>query len=195
MHHDRGDSNPRPPGMSDGAVAPVVACQSPSTSIRLNTPQGSTMALRLTSPSGLLSGFCLLLPAPAILSSNAVVPLLLGTTAIATYLHWRTGGRLLIIDRQIAAVLAVLLAWAAVCSLWSFDSQRAIILVVRLAVVFAAGLLLAPLLSQQTADERRHVSRWLIAGFALGLMVYFIEYAFDFPIRRLSKGIPKSEEV
>jgi O-antigen ligase len=67
--------------------------------------------------------------------------------------------------------------------------------VVRLAVVFAAGLLLAPLLSQQTADERRHVSRWLIAGFALGLMVYFIEYAFDFPIRRLSKGTPVPEVV
>lgn len=153
------------------------------------------MQFRIPTPAASLAAFCLVLPATAILSSNAVVPLLLAAALAAVAADWRTARRFPRPDMAIVAVLVLFLAWAAICSIWSFDNQRAIILVFRLTAIFAAGLLLAAVILRLSAEERMRVSRWLVAGFAIGLAIFFIEAAFDFPIRRLSRGIPPTEKV
>ena len=66
-----------------------------------------------------------------------------------------------------AAVLATLLLWGAASAMWSIDPERSLILDMRLAGLFAAGLALATAASRVAAPRRLMLA--LIAGIAIGL--------------------------
>src|SRR5207248_2673645 len=66
-----------------------------------------------------------------------------------------------------AAILAALLVWSAASAMWSIDPGRSLILEMRLAGLFAAGLAMAAAASRVAAPRRLTVL--LIGGIAIGL--------------------------
>jgi O-antigen ligase len=68
-----------------------------------------------------------------------------------------------------AAILAVLLLWGAASAMWSLDPERSLILDMRLAGLFAAGLALAAAAGRVAAPRR--LVAFLIAGIAIGLVL------------------------
>lgn len=149
----------------------------------------------MISPSAIAPLFCFLLPPVAVLSSNAVVPLLLLFGLLAGLRGWWESGRLPRPDRAIGIPIVALLLWMAVASLWSFDISRALILVVRLGVLLLAGLVLFEFIRRRTTEERLKAARWLLYGFGLGVAIFLIEHFLDFPIYRFLTGIDPSEPV
>src|SRR5207302_9658760 len=63
--------------------------------------------------------------------------------------------------------LAALLVWGAASAVWSIDPRRSLLLDMRLAGMFAAGLALATAASRVAAPRRLMLA--LIAGIAIGL--------------------------
>ena len=144
------------------------------------------MPIRHFTTRNVLSGFCLILPPLAVLSPNAVVPLLIVAALLAGLSTWRETGHLPRPDRTATLFLGLLLVWSAITATWSFDPSWALFSVVRLAVLFLSGLVLFEVCRSRGEDERQRLVKWLIAGFALGVSIFLFERAFDFPIHRLA---------
>jgi O-antigen ligase len=71
-----------------------------------------------------------------------------------------------------AACLVALLLWGFASTLWSIEPQRSLVLAMRLAGLFAAGLALAAAAERIAAPRR--LAMFLVAGLALGVaMVWF----------------------
>jgi O-antigen ligase len=68
-----------------------------------------------------------------------------------------------------ATILAVLLLWGAASAMWSLDPERSLILDMRLAGLFAAGLALAAAAGRVAAPRR--LVAFPIAGIAIGLVL------------------------
>lgn len=146
-------------------------------------------------PTAVVNLFCFLLPPVAVLSSNAVVPLLTLFGLVAGLRGWWESGHLPWPDRTIGIAIVALLLWMAVASLWTSDVARALVLVVRLGVLLLAGLVLLKFIWWRTTEERLKAARWLLYGFGLGVAIFLIEHFLDFPIYRFLTGIDPSEPV
>lgn len=136
-------------------------------------------------PAAFLAAFVFVLPGLSVLSPQAVVPWTLVSTAAMAWAAWSRCGWRPRPDRPLAVLLAALLLWAALASLWSFAVVEALLLVLRLAVLAVAGLVLWDLALRLDEGERMRVRRWLAVGYAAGLAILAVELAFDQPLHRL----------
>ncbi len=132
--------------------------------------------------------FCLVLPPLSLLSQKAVVPWLLIVTVAACVVVWRAERRLPVPDRGIAMGLAALLLWCAIASFWGFDGTRSLVLVARIAVIFAAGLMLFAVVRRLDDEVRGRLGGWLLAGILIALAIMVVEIAFRFPIFEIITG-------
>ncbi len=130
----------------------------------------------------IFSAFAALLPIVGILAPKGVVVLLLITTVFAVPTVWRAEGRFPMPDRGIAAVLALLVVWCAAASLWNFEVTRSLLLALRIAVVFAAGVLLFAVAGTLNEAARTRIGQWLVAGVVLALAVMAVEIGLDYPL-------------
>ena len=132
-----------------------------------------------SAPSLILSAFCAVMPSLAVMSSNWMPAVLVVASVLTAIAWWRVGGADQASPRgrpiALLASLALLLLWAAVASLWSFEVERALFLVVRLALLglAAAWLLFVALRLNET--QRARVAHWLTVGFAIGLALFLFE--------------------
>lgn len=74
-------------------------------------------------------------------------------------------------------LLAALVLWGLVSSLWAIEPQRSLLIALRLAGMFAAGLALIAASSQLRAPQR--LMRCLLAGFALSLPLAVVQFWSD----------------
>jgi O-antigen ligase len=82
-----------------------------------------------------------------------------------------------------AAIIAALLLWGAASAAWSIDPQRSLILDLRLAGLFVAGLALAAAASRVAAPQR--LVNLLLAGLAIGLILSGYDLLSDGGLRGL----------
>lgn len=137
----------------------------------------------------LFSVFCLVVPTVSILSSNALVPMILVVAVAAVVLQWRQLGGIPRPEPMMTMALGTLLAWALFTSIWAFNPGSSILLVLRLGALFMAALLLFSIAGQLPSEARSRIARWLIFGLALGAFIMVEEFATDQFLRRLPTGI------
>ena len=143
------------------------------------------MARSLLSLQTLFCAFCLVSPPVMVLASKGVVPVLLAMAA-ATLVAWS-------LDRRpirrppgpLVVPLALLLLWATVASLWTFEPGSALVLAARLAAVLAAGLWLLAAAATLTAAEKRRAILFLGVGFALSVAILAVEVMLGHPLGEL----------
>ncbi len=132
-----------------------------------------------------------LLAAPfvAVLQSKAMAPLALIPMAITLLLGWREGWRP---SLPIGAVLMfglILLAWAAITSLWAPDNGRAAIL----ALTLAAMMLLAH--GAASAAQGARLMPWIGFGLVFGLAAAFADWQSGNALRAAVRGLKEVPET
>lgn len=131
--------------------------------------------MRGNSLATVFSGFCFLLPPMLVLSSTSVAPLIVVAAIAACLSVWRSERSFPAPDLALVAIFGTLLLWAATTTLWTIDGASALILAVKLAILFLAGLLLLCTALLLEPEERRRTGRWMVIGFALGVAVMISE--------------------
>ena len=140
--------------------------------------------------------FAALLPIVAVVAPKGTVVLLLLATILAVPTCWWACRRFPVPDLRMSLALAALLAWCAIASAWSVEPVQSLVLVIRIAVIFAAGLLLFAASAALDDAARERVGRWLIAGFGVSLAYMAVEIGLDYPLLRAFKEPrPGSEAV
>ena len=132
-----------------------------------------------------------LLAAPfvAVLQSKAMAPLALIPMAITLLLGWREGWRP---SLPIGAVLMfgqILVAWAAITSLWAPDSGRA----AMLALTLAAMMLLAH--GAASAAQGARLMLWIGFGLVFGLAAAFADWQSGNALRAAVRGLKEVPET
>ena len=132
-----------------------------------------------------------LLAAPfvAVLQSKAMAPLALIPMAITLLLGWREGWRP---SLPIGAVLMfgqILVAWAAITSLWAPDSGRA----AMLALTLAAMMLLAH--GAASAAQGARLMLWIGFGLVFGLAAAFADWQSGNALRAAVRGLKEVPEA
>ena len=132
-----------------------------------------------------------LLAAPfvAVLQSKAMAPLALIPMAITLLLGWREGWRP---SLPIGAVLMfglILVAWAAITSLWAPDSGRA----AMLALTLAAMMLLAH--GAASAAQGARLMPWIGFGLVFGLAAAFADWQSGNALRAAVRGLKEVPEA
>jgi len=132
-----------------------------------------------------------LLAAPfvAVLQSKAMAPLALIPMAITLLLGWRAGWRP---SLPIGAVLMfglILVAWAAITSLWAPDSGRA----AMLALTLAAMMLLAH--GAASAAQGGRLMPWIGFGLVFGLAAAFADWQSGNALRAAVRGLKEVPET
>jgi O-antigen ligase len=143
-----------------------------------------TRETRIFSLDRVIAGFCFLLPAVLVLSSQSVVVLLVVAALLGLVAAWREGrlpGGLLAgsFDRPLLGLALLVLAWAAVTLFWTPVPERALPTLGRLAALTLAGLLLVDLGRRLEPEARERAGRWLLLGFALGIALFLFERLND----------------
>lgn len=140
------------------------------------------MARSLLSFQSLFCAFCLVAPPVMLMAPKGVVPVLLALAA-ALLLAYRQDPRpLRRPDGKLVLLTLLLLLWAASASLWSLESSRALVLALRLSVVLAAGFWLLTCATALREDEKRRITRFLSAGFALAVAILVFEVTLGDPL-------------
>jgi len=131
--------------------------------------------------------FYFLVPISSVLASQSIVPLLLLASVLLAVTIWRSPGenRWPLPNRSLAIVLAGLVAYCALASLWGFDLARSLLLAARIAALLAAGLFLHG--AQQHLDQaaRAQAGTWFLAGMGLALALLYLEPVLGFPVLSL----------
>jgi O-antigen ligase len=132
-----------------------------------------------------------LLAAPfvAVLQSKAMAPLALIPMAITLLLGWRAGWRP---SLPIGAVLMfglILVAWAAITSLWAPEPGRAAIL----ALTLAAMMLLAH--GAASAAQGARLMPWIGFGLVFGLAAAFADWQSGNALRAAVRGLKEVPEA
>ena len=132
-----------------------------------------------------------LLAAPfvAVLQSKAMAPLALIPMAITLLLGWRAGWRP---SLPIGAVLMfglILVAWAAITSLWAPEPGRAAIL----ALTLAAMMLLAH--GAASAAQGARLMPWIGFGLVFGLAAAFADWQSGNALRAAVRGLKEVPET
>lgn len=141
-------------------------------------------------------GFAALLPIVAVVAPKGTVGLLLLAAILAAPTHWWACRRFPVPDLRMSIALVVLLAWCAIASAWSVEPVQALVLAVRIAVIFAAGMILFAASAALDDAARERVGRWLVAGFGVSLAYMAVEIGLDYPLlRSFKEPRPGSEAV
>ena len=138
-----------------------------------------------------LSLTALILPPLGFLAPAGTAPLLalaaLGVLATGRAALWPELRRL----KAVAALLALLGLWGALSALWSIIPGHSLFEALRFLVLALGGMVLVAGAGLLDDAARRRVSRFVVAGLALALVVLVIELADDFPLRRLGGHAPE----
>ena len=145
--------------------------------------------------TAIFCGFAALLPIVGVVAPKGTVVLLLLAAALAIPTYWCAERRFPIPDLRVSIALAVLVAWCAIASAWSDDTARSLVLVVRIAVILAAGMVLFPIAASLDDAARRRVGVWLMTGFGLGLVFIAVEAGLDYPLLRAFKTASPGKEA
>ena len=146
--------------------------------------------------TAIFCGFAALLPVVSVVAPKGLVILLLLALVFALPAYWRAHRRFPLPDLRIGVALALLVVWCAIASSWGFDLSRSLVLALRIAVIFAAGLLLFPVAASLDEAARARVGRWLLGGFVLILVLMAVEFGLGFPLLRASEAtVPGHEAV
>ena len=139
--------------------------------------------------------FALLLPIVSVAAPKGTVVLLLLAAALAVPTYWWVNRRIPVPDLRIAIALALFVAWCVIASAWSVDSARSLGLVLRIAVILAAGTVLFPVVAALDGAARREIGRWLVVGLGLSLAFVAVETGLDYPVLRLFKTAEPGKEA
>ncbi len=146
--------------------------------------------------TGIFCGFAALLPVVGVVAPKGLVILLLLALVLAVPAYWWAHRRFPVPDLRIGVALALLVVWCAIASFWGFDLSRSLVLALRIAVIFAAGLLLFPVAASLDEAARARVGCWLLGGFVLILVLMAVEFGLGFPLLRASEAtVPGYEGV
>ena len=145
--------------------------------------------------TAIFCAFAALLPIICVATPKGTVVLLLLAAALAVPTWWWANRRIPVPDSRIAIALAVLVLWCAIASAWSADPARSLVLVLRIAVILAAGLVLFPIAAVLDGAARARVGRWLIGSFVLALVLIGAEIALGYPLLRLFEAAEAGKEL
>ena len=142
--------------------------------------------------TAIFCAFAALLPIVCVVAPKGTVVLLLlaAVTAVPTY--WWAHRRIPVPDLRLSILLALLVVWCAIASVWSSDPTRSLVLALRIAVLIAAGMLLFPVVAALNDASKRRICLWLIGGSSLSLVLMIVEMGLGYPtvhsFKKLSEG-------
>lgn len=145
--------------------------------------------------TAIFCAFAALLPVVSVMAPKGTVVLLLLAVALAVPAHWWTHRRFPTPDLRMSLALALLVVWCAVASAWSDDPTRSLMLTLRVAVIFAAGVVLLAVSAALDDASRKRIGQWLIAGFGLSLALMAVEIGLDYPLLRSFKETDAGREA
>ncbi len=125
--------------------------------------------------TAIYSTFCFLLAPTLVVAPKAVAPLLLLAALAAAASAWVSARRLETPDKTMLALFGLLFLWAGVSCLWSPDPVDSLVRLLRVIGLIAAGLVLAAQALSLNREQRDRVARWLVIGFALGVLLLISE--------------------
>ena len=140
-------------------------------------------------------GFAALLPIVSVIAPKGLVILLLLAVILAVPAYWRAHRRFPVPEPRTAVVLALLVVWCAIASSWSLDPSGSVVLALRIAVIFAAGMLLFPVAASMDVAARARVGCWLVGGFVLILVLMAVEIGLGFPLTRTFREESAGKEM
>ena len=129
-----------------------------------------------------------LLPPVAVLAPKGTVTVLAITTVGAVVAYRRSEGRWPRPGRGLTVALALLLAWCAAASLWSFAPLRSLVTASVVAAIVAAGLMAFATSRLLDAEAREGIGRWFLSGMALALLLMVEEATLGYPLLGAFKG-------
>lgn len=91
-------------------------------------------------------------------------------------------------DKQLAAVFGALLLWGTISQIWTINPDQTPIKVLQLALPFGLSVLLIPILKKLNKTDIERLGTLLIAGLGLGIIAYFVEMTFGYPLYDLVRG-------
>ncbi len=131
--------------------------------------------------------FAALLPIVSVVAPKGTVGLLLLAAILAAPTYWWACRRFPVPDVRISIALVLLLAWCAIASAWSDEPVQSLVLAIRIAVIFAAGMILFAASAALDEAAKVRVGQWLVVGFSVGLAYMAVEIGLDYPLLRSFK--------
>ncbi|MDE0392191.1 MAG: O-antigen ligase family protein [Rhodospirillales bacterium] len=145
--------------------------------------------------AAIFCAFAALLPVVCVVAPKGTVVLLLLAAVMAIPTYWWMHRRFPIPDLRISIVLALLVVWCAIASGWSDDPTRSLLLTLRVAVLFAAGMALFPVVAALNEVAKNYICLWLIAGSALSLVLMVVEMGLGYPTVHTFKELSEGREA
>ena len=145
--------------------------------------------------TAIFCGFAALLPIVSVIAPKGLVILLLLAVVLAVPAYWLAHRRFPVPELRTAIVLALLVVWCAIASSWNFDPSRSVVLALRIAVIFAVGMVLFPVAASMDDAARTRIGCWLVGGFVLILVLMAVEIGLGFPMIRSSKAAVPGYEL
>ena len=139
--------------------------------------------------------FAALLPIVSVVSPKGTVVLLLLAAVFAIPTYWWTLRRLPVPELRFSIALVLLVVWCAIASSWGFDVKQSLVLSLRIAIIFAAGIVLFPIVATLDDASKNRIGLWLIAGFVLTLIFMAVEIGLGYPTIRSLKGVSGGREA
>ena len=145
--------------------------------------------------TGIFCAFAALLPIVSVVAPKGTVVLLLLAAVLAVPTYWWAYRRIPVPDLRFSIALVLLVVWCAIASSWGFDVKKSLVLVLRIVVIFAAGMVLFPIVSTLDHAARNRIGLWLVAGVGLSLALMAMEIGLDYPTVRSLKDISSGREA
>ena len=134
----------------------------------------------------MLGAATLLAPTLGLFAPLGIAPLLVATTLAGLIVARMRGEPWPLPRGAVAIAIAAAMIWAAVSLAWDIvPLLPAAFGLARLTLLLVCGLIVVEIARHLTAEARREVARWLVAGLALALVAATIERIWDSPLRRL----------
>jgi O-antigen ligase len=145
-----------------------------------------SLAARLLAPT--LALFCGLLPASVVLLPHWPAVQLWSFGLVLPLLAWLALGQRSRPDRRLVASLLPFFALALASAFWAFEPRGAVTLALRSLGTLLVALLLADCFARLPPALARRALRWLLPGFALGLLLLLEELLSGLALRELLGG-------
>lgn len=145
-----------------------------------------SLAARLLAPT--LALFCGLLPASVVLLPHWPAVQLWSFGLTLPLLAWLALGQRSRPDRRLALALLPFFALALASALWAFEPRGAVTLALRSLGTLLVALLLADCFARLPPALARRALRWLLPGFALGLLLLLEELVSGLALREWLGG-------
>lgn len=166
-----------------------------SKDLGLEAPGTRSSSRARTLLTAIFSAFAALLPIVSVVAPKGTVVLLLLAALLAVPTYWWACRRIPVQDLRFSIALALLVVWCAIASAWGYDIGESLVLLLRVAVIFAVGMVLFPIVASLDDASKARVSLWLIAGLVLSLIFMAIEIGLGYPTIRAVKDVSDGREA